>query len=226
MMEKRLGPLLDAPVSITITDNTRSMISVNRKNKKYTIRLHHMFLNANAKVLVALAEFISGKSKRNRIQLRRFIGENKGKIRTKNSPKIEKNIKIMHQGKVFNLLDSFERLNSTYFNGNVECRITWGYRRKKKKQKSIRLGSYSSKTSIIRINPTLDRYWIPQYVIDSIIYHEMLHHIIGSKKNNGQNHYHFKAFKMKEKEFLYYEKAKIWIKDNLPRLLDSGNNPL
>ena len=131
----------------------------------------------------------------------------------------------MHQGKVFNLLDSFERLNSTYFNGNVECHITWGYRRKKKKQKSIRLGSYSSKTSIIRINPALDRDWVPQYVHDSIIYHEILHHILGNKRNNGRNHYHFKAFKIKEQEFLYYEKAKIWIKNNLPRLLDPGNTP-
>ncbi|MFC1863508.1 SprT-like domain-containing protein [Thermodesulfobacteriota bacterium] len=220
-MEKRLETLLDAPASIIITDNTRSMISVNRKNNTYTVRLHHMFIDANTKILEALADFISGKSKKAGNHLKRFIRGNNNKIRIKTDSKIKKKIKILHQGKSFNLLETFERLNTEYFNKEIKCQITWGYRRTRKKQRSVRLGSYSSRTSIIRINPILDRDWVPQYVLESIVYHEMLHHLLGQERSNGRNLSHFSAFKEMEQKFRYYSKAKLWIKNNMDLLLGS-----
>jgi len=80
-MENRLKSLLKASASIIITDNSSSIISVKRQNHAYTVRLHHMFLDADKPVLKALADYITGKSERSNRLLKAFIKENEGKIR-------------------------------------------------------------------------------------------------------------------------------------------------
>ena len=218
-MKTRLISLLKSPVSITITNNTRSIISVKRKDKAYLVRLHHMFLDADDNVLKALAEFIMGNTEDTGKILRSYIKGNEGKIRKKNSTPTPRQISIKTQGSYFNLLNAFNRLNHSYFQDKVDCRITWGYRRPSSGQKSVRLGSYSHKSSMIRINPLLDRSFVPGYVIDNIIHHEMLHNFTGFIDINGRNLSHHKTFREMEKKFIHGEKARSWIKNKMKRLL-------
>lgn len=216
-MEHRLKSLLNSPAVITITDNTRSMISVRRRDQAYHVRLNHIFLGADERTIKAVAEFISGNSKRASGIIRGFIREHSCRIRQKAAPKTRKT-RIRHQGRYFNLMDSFEALNNSYFEGCVKCPITWGRRIKRTRFRSIRLGSYSSAANIIRISPLLDREFVPQYVLESIIYHEMLHSILGFKHVGGRRLSHYAEFKEMEKRYIHQEKAKAWIKKNLKLL--------
>ena len=217
-IETRLRSLLKVPLCVIITDNTHSIISVKGTRNAYTLRLHHMFLDAPEPVLKLLSGYILGRSKGVRKRLRAFINENEWKIRSQVKPRSPRKVKITTQGKHADLQDSFERLNRDFFDGCNTCRITWGHRRKRKRQKSVRLGSYSPETEIIRINRILDKQGVPDYVLDDIIYHEMLHHHLGIKKKNGRTSYHHEIFKEMENRFPHADRAQLWIKHNLNHL--------
>lgn len=217
-MENRLKSLLNLPAVITVTDNTSSMISVMRRDQGYHVRLNRIFLDADEMILKAVAEFISGNSKHAKGTIKRFINEQSSRIRRKAAP-VPKKIKVTHQGRCFNLMDSFETLNCRYFEGGIDCRITWGRRLRRARFKSIRLGSYSSSAKMIRINPMLDREFVPVYVLESIIYHEMLHSLLGFKYVEGRRLSHYAEFRSLEKRFLHWREAKAWIKINLNLLM-------
>jgi len=214
VMEQRLRSILNLPAVITVTDNTRSMISVRRKTLAYHVRLHHIFLDADEGILKALSEFISGNSRRSLKIIKDFIREQSLNIRQKAAP-AKRNARIRHQGRYFNLLDSFKSINNSYFEGGIDCSITWGRRMGHSRCRSVRLGSYSPSGNIIRINPILDREFVPQYVVDSITYHEMLHRRLGFKYAEGRRLSHYGEFKEMERNYIHYDKAKLWIKKNL-----------
>ncbi|MFH0845168.1 MAG: hypothetical protein V1930_06795 [Pseudomonadota bacterium] len=218
-IEKKFKDHLDKPLSLVITDNRCSMISVKRTKETYLVRLHHMFLSADESVLGSLSEYISGKSKGPDPMISAFIRKNKDKIRKSLAHQYPRARKLLLRGRYFDLQMLYERLNKVYFKGNMDCAITWGYRKRSFRQKSVRLGSYSPRTNIIRINPVLDRDFVPQYVINDVIYHEMLHADLGTERDRGRRLYHHKTFKEKEGSHIHNVKARLWIKTNLSRLL-------
>ena len=202
------------PRVITVTDNTRSMISFRRRDQAYHVRLHHIFLGADEGILKAIAEYISGKS-------RRSLRYNKGfyqRAQSQNQaegPAAARKARITHQGRYFNLLDSFTGLMNRYFGGGIDCSITWGKRIKHSAAGQSGSGAIRHSSDIIRINPVLDREFVPQYVLDSITYHEMLHRFLGIKYVEGRRLSHYPEFKEMERRFIHQDRAKIWIKKNL-----------
>lgn len=213
-MEDKLRSILNAPAVITVTDNTRSMISVKRRPQEYHVRLHRMFLDADEGILKALSEFISENSKRSLKIIKDYIREHSLNIGNK-TPPVKRNARIRHQGRHFNLMDSFKSLNDSYFGGSVDSSITWGRRISHSRGRVVRLGSYSPSGNVIRINPILDREFVPQYVIEAITYHEMLHRLLGFEYADGRRLSHYRRFKEMEKKYIHYDKAKLWIKKNL-----------
>jgi predicted metal-dependent hydrolase len=75
------------------------------------------------------------------------------------------------------------------------------------------LGSYSSHTNIIRINPVLDKRSVPPYFIEFIIYHEMLHADLGVETGENRRSVHTREFRRREKMFKKYAEALAWEKD-------------
>lgn len=219
-LEERLEHLLKRPLSLTLTDNSRSMISVRRSLPGYVVRLHHMFLEADESVLRSLAQYISGRNPNHVTRaLRAFIKVNHAKIKRPSRPAALRQPNIMPKGRHYHLQEAFERLNREYFQDRVACRITWGYRRKRPGRQTIRLGSYCRKRKVIRINPILDNAFVPAYVIDHIVHHEMLHHCLGVRKKNGRRIFHDRIFKEREQDFAYRSKARVWLKKHLPTLM-------
>jgi hypothetical protein len=176
-----------------------------------------MFLAADARVLRSLARFITGRNKRAPSVLRDFVASNHNKIRK--VPAKERRTILRHNGRYFHLKELFDQVNREYFADKVDCQITWGARRRVRKQNSIKLASYSDSAEIIRINPVLDRSYVPKYVITGIIYHEMLHHYLGVESHNGRKMAHTKRFRQMEQRYLHYDQLQDWKKKNLPRLL-------
>jgi len=219
LMESRLKALLDIPLSLTITDNTRSMISVRWKNGACMVRLHQMFLDAAEDVLRALAAFIRRPSVRHKTLLRAFIRSHEGKIRPAETPVKPRSPRLRPEGKHVDLKDWFERLNTIYFEGRLGCAVTWGTRKRGRRPRTIRLGSYCMDRRIIRIHPVLDSLAVPAYVIEDVLYHEMLHHELGMVRTNGRVLSHHRVFKAKEKAFPHSARAREWIRENLSWLL-------
>jgi hypothetical protein len=102
-------------------------------------------------------------------------------------------------------------VHRTYFWKYPPLRVQWGQRIARRRRRSIRLGSYNHRTSEIRIHPLLDSSQIPAYVIESVIHHEYLHHVLGARHN--------RRFHAGEKGFRYYRESQEWIRRNLFLLL-------
>ncbi len=219
LMESQLQKLLDLPLSLTITDNTRSMITVRWRNGRCAVRLHQMFLDAAEDVLRELAAFIRRPSGRHRGLLRTFIRDHEGMIKSAKVPVKPRKPRLHPEGKHVHLGGYLQRLNEVYFGGRNGCAISWGTRKRGRRPRTIRLGSYCPEKRIIRIHPVLDSLAVPAYVIEDVVYHEMLHHELGMVRANGRVLSHHRAFKAMEKAFPHSARAREWIKKNLSWLL-------
>jgi CRISPR/Cas system CMR subunit Cmr6 (Cas7 group RAMP superfamily) len=102
-------------------------------------------------------------------------------------------------------------VHRTYFYKYPPLPVRWGQQITRKKRRSIRLGSYNHITTEIRIHPLLNKPDIPAFFIQSVIYHEYLHHVLGASHN--------RRFHKEERKFRYYRESKEWIRRHLWLLL-------
>lgn len=102
-------------------------------------------------------------------------------------------------------------VHRTYFFKYPPLPVRWGQQINRKRRRSIRLGSYNHVTTEIRIHPLLNSPQIPAFVIQSIIHHEYLHHVLGANHN--------RRFHARERQFLYFRESQEWIRRNLFLLL-------
>jgi hypothetical protein len=102
-------------------------------------------------------------------------------------------------------------VQQTYFPQTAPLQIRWGRKVERKRRRSIRLGSYHRNTAVIRIHPLLNSADVPLYFVQSIIFHEYLHHVLGPNHNL--------RFHRDERRFRFYRESKQWLRLNLSMLL-------
>ncbi len=214
---RSLFNLLERPMAVVFTDNSTVMISFKeKKGKPLELRLHHMFREADERIVEALGRYIQGKDGKCSAMLTEFINANKSLVRKSPS---RRTININPIGKHHRLEGIYRRLNDSYFEGGLDVAITWGRRNGRKPRSHIRLGSYSFEDKIIRIHPVLDRKWVPKYYVESVVYHEMLHAYFQVSEKNGRRRYHTPEFRRWEKLHPNFEQSRQWEKHNIHRLL-------
>ena len=111
------------------------------------------------------------------------------------------------QGEVYDLDRMFAKLNRRYFDGAIpKPTITWSQRR----TRSI-LGHHDHVYDSITISKTLDSKEIPEWFVEYILYHEMLHIKHPAKFINGRRYYHTRAFRSEEQRFPRYQASQEWL---------------
>jgi len=200
---------VNKPVLLALTDNSTSMISVREKKGGISVRLHRIFRKADNEVLDEVVSFIKKKRGKTPV-IKQFIRQNQSFLKERKP----RTITINPNGKLYNLTDIFNSLNSEYFNNSLSVVITWGRRSPRYAVKKRTLGNYQKKTNTIRINPILDNRKVPRYVIKYIVYHEMLHAVIDAVVKNGRRRIHSKEFKNRERKYRNYHQAIEWEKRN------------
>jgi hypothetical protein len=202
---RQLENNLGKPVSLVLTQNSTTMLSVRRRDGDLQVRLHRMFLHSGPGVLDEIAGFL--KNKKGKMPLfRRFIRENRAHLDCKPAKKIT----ARTAGKFFDLSELYDEINRDYFEGGISCAITWGTRCPRYSVRKRTLGSYSPRAHAIRINPVLDRKAVPRYYIAFVVYHEMLHAALGIVQKGGRRSMHSREFRTREKMFKDYERALAW----------------
>lgn len=107
-------------------------------------------------------------------------------------------------GNHHHLKDSFQRVNWAYFEGKQTLpHLQWSKRTSHRK-----LGHFNPVPDTIQISSALDTTKVPEYVLDYVMYHEMVHRILGISEINGRKSSHNAAFHQMEREYAHYEKAK------------------
>ena len=217
-----LSLMLQDDVAVTFTDNRATMISFRKKSGVLKLRLHKMFQQADDTILKALSVFIRGiPSIRASKKLDEFIKANQSQIRTRTRAR---RLPVQPEGCHFNLTEVLDRVSQQYFAGATEgVNIGWGrYRQRRGRRSRTRsraLATYCFEDRTIRVNPVLDTARVPDFVIDWVVYHELLHHILPVEKVGERKRYHTTRFRALERAFPYYQEAQRWEKQNLDWLL-------
>ncbi|MBF0318143.1 MAG: SprT-like domain-containing protein [Nitrospirae bacterium] len=193
-------------VTLKITDNTTSMLSVSHGVKGLIVRINQMFLDAEPEVINEIGALLKDTKVKTPL-IRQYIRNNSNRIKKVTHRKIL----TTHQGRHYNLLDIYNRINEEYFCGSINAVITWGKKTRKRRVKTRRLGSYHGPSNVIRLNPVLDSATIPQYILEYVVYHEMLHAAINVAPSNGKRRVHSNEFKQREKLFKYYNPAMAFL---------------
>ena len=81
------------------------------------------------------------------------------------------------------------------------------------------LATYNYDNCTILVSPILDSRSVPGYVIEWIIYHELLHHVLPVEELKNRRIYHTRRFRVLERAFARYEDAKTWERRHLDQLL-------
>jgi hypothetical protein len=109
-------------------------------------------------------------------------------------------------------------VHRTYFFKYPPLPVRWGQQISRKKRRSIRLGSYNHATTEVRIHPVLNGANVPAFFIQSVIFHEYLHHVMGPHHNS--------KFHRAERQFRYHRESQEWVRRNLWILLGRKRNEL
>ena len=118
------------------------------------------------------------------------------------------------KGLVYDLDEIFAALNAQYFGGAIPMPVlTWSA------NKTYRiLGHHDATHDHIAISKSLDTLDTPRYVVEYVVFHEMLHIAHPTRHVNGRRYNHTAAFKSDERKFAYYEESERWIERNVRRL--------
>ncbi len=207
-------------VAVTLTDNRYTMISVRRiaREKRYEVRLHHMFADADPVITRALARYIADNDADASRVLGDFIDDNAGHVRGR-ARKTPTQV-IFTAGEHHDLRQIFDELNERYFDNKIDAAITWGQRTgRPRRRNSIKMGSYSVEDRLIRIHRSLDRAFVPRFFVAWIVFHEMLHQVHDIRVKNGRREFHSKEFLADEAQFEHYDQARMWERQHLDALL-------
>ena len=231
-LERRIrGHLAKGQVQVTLTDNRYTMISVRRfargagptlgkraKDRRYDVRLHHMFVDADPVITRALARYIGENDAESSRVLGDFIDQNTSHVRGRSRK--EPAQLIFTAGEHHDLREIFDEVNATYFGGKIEAAITWGARTgQPKRRNSIKMGSYSVEDRLIRIHRSLDRAFVPRFFVAWIVFHEMLHQVHDIRVKNGRREFHSKEFMSDEAQFDQYDEARLWERQHIDAIL-------
>jgi hypothetical protein len=219
-LHERLEAALGMRVSLHVTDNRRSLITSKRiSDTVLDLRVHKMFLDAPQKVVRSLASFCRRPTKSNRAVIDRFIDENHEQIR-KTTPKKLAPGQCITKGQRHDLDALFDLVNKRYFKGKCTAAYTWGrYGPTRNRRRSINLGNYNYETNTIRMHPVLDERFVPAYVVEVVLYHEMLHWYIPPVIQGQRRIFHSRLFRQAEAMHPRYQKSETWKERNLLRLL-------
>ncbi len=110
-------------------------------------------------------------------------------------------------GRTYNLDRIFARLNRRYFDNILPKPVlSWSARPTKRI-----LGHHDAVHDAIVISRSLDLASVPNYVVEYVMYHEMLHIKHKPRIINARRIFHTPMFRADEKLFAYYDEAIKWL---------------
>lgn len=111
------------------------------------------------------------------------------------------------RGDAHDLGDSFHRVNAAYFAGHMaRPRLAWS-----RTESGRKFGHYEFARDSLVISRRLDDPAIPSWLLDFVMYHELLHKRHGLRWVNGRGLAHTAAFREDERRFERYQEAEAML---------------
>lgn len=111
------------------------------------------------------------------------------------------------RGKVYDLAELFRELNQHYFSGRLEQPLlSWSPGKSRRV-----LGHHDHVHGAIIISTALDSASVPRFVVEYVLYHEMLHVKHPPRVASRRTVYHGRRFREEERRFERFEEAVKWL---------------
>ncbi len=188
--------------------------TIRLRNQKLHVRISDIMREAPLPVFFALAQILVGKLLKRRPNeeaenlYQQYIYQPEIMQASERARQLRgrKHLRGAH-GKNYDLERIFTKLNSAYFDNRLPLpKLSWSQRPNKRI-----LGHHDAVHEAIVISCSLDRRNVPDYVVEYVMYHEMLHIKHPTVVVNGKRRYHTAAFRAEEKQFMDYTAAVNWL---------------
>lgn len=111
------------------------------------------------------------------------------------------------RGQAYDLDKVFDHLNARYFDGRLQKPVlSWSQRPTRRV-----FGHHDGVHEAIVISRTLDTYSIPRFVLEFVLYHEMLHIKHPPSRSGSRSIYHSDEFQVDERRFEKFREATDWL---------------
>lgn len=207
-----LKSLVGQHLELSINDNRCTMLSVRWEPQRTKVSLHRIFLQAPLHVQKDLVHYLRREKRRVPVTIKAFIQENITGLDY--SYLLEESARCT-KGQFFDLEILYNKLNLRYFNNTLDLVITWFGERAPKNRTRCSLGLYYDAVKLVKVHRLLDAVSVPEYVVEYILYHEMVHAVCPAYiDDQGINRMHSPEFKKMEKRFEQYTLAQKWLRAN------------
>jgi hypothetical protein len=189
--------------------NLAGLYQGKRSNKVIDIKINEGFIYASEEVLQALVQCtIFGKNQQSTRLIRSFASSEEYSAVLLDLDLIAEVIAENPQGSFYNLNHIFDKVNYEYFATRlVKPRLAWSRIKTYRK-----FGHYEPARDRVVISMSLDSHKVPEFVIEFVLYHELLHKHHGTKWVNGRRMVHTPEFRVDERKFKLYKQADGWLK--------------
>ncbi len=118
-----------------------------------------------------------------------------------------RNLSFRARGEARDLRPVFDYVNACYFEGGIRSPdLAWA-----KESPAARLGFYFEPLSLLAVNKVLDSEKVPRFVLEFVVYHELLHGVMEAKGSPTRRIHHTKEFRERERAFSMYKDAEGWL---------------
>lgn len=101
----------------------------------------------------------------------------------------------------------FDYVNSFHFSGQLaRPELAWA-----RESPRRRVGFFHSALRILAVNKALDSASVPRYVLEFVVYHELLHSVLDVEDGKSRRVRHTAEFKRMEERFARYPEAQAWL---------------
>ncbi len=209
----------DQPVHVTFTNHRYSMLSVRSLAEGgLKVRINRAFAQADDETRKALIRFLKRPTPKVRAVIDDFILENHQQIESSAPAKKPGSLRTWNYHHDLGAI--LDRVSQEYGISADGIKIGWGQSVRRRKRRYIKFGSYDDEHRLIRMSPDLDRPGVPDFFVEFIVYHELLHALLPVEHGpSGRRKVHTKQFKKLEKKFARYREALEWEKVFLRKYL-------
>jgi hypothetical protein len=182
-----------------------------RRGKQVRLDLHEGFIDAPDEVLKAVVE--TAVSRRSTRRTRLIQAYTDGPMFARVATQLANRHQPPTQGRNVDLESIFNAINLEYFLAQIpRPRLMWT-----RTSTTRTLGKYQGTTDTITLSRSLDSADVPLFVVRFVMYHEMLHKVLGTQVINGRHYGHTAEFRAREKKFKEYADAQEWMKRSTRR---------
>lgn len=125
-------------------------------------------------------------------------------------------------GVCFDLEVLFQTLNQEWFDNALKSFLRWGQYGSRTSYHSLFHDEAGNTHHLITIAGLYNHPAVPQYAVEAVLYHEMLHIALPPIESELRRNVHHRAFRDAEKKFVHYEKWQKWLRIKAHKLYQRG----